>query len=453
MPQLVTSLSVDYQRNNWSITEALREIIANAFDAEEENKAENKGKMTLHYDPKTKVLTVATAGLTVSSQALLMGTSSSRSNDNCIGQFGEGLPMALLALARDGWKITIYNGSDKWTPMIIPSPEYDGAKVLAIETRKMVKPRNDFVVEIQDIEQDEVNIVYKMFLKLDEDLSPRSVYFTSLSGNQVITHPDYAGRIYVKGVLITHKTNLMYGYNFRDITLNRDRKFLDENVLSHKIQKILDAVCTDNAQFLHNYVESLFNLEPSVSFLEGSTDCYEIRYNSKFIQAVKDTWYSPQYAGFILCRGAEEAVWIEQQGRKGFSVTTLLYDIISTDTSLTTYATIANKNRHDIDQFVDMDTLPLGSTLVKIHDLARVSFDALPSQVKVVIFKDKFSTGYLEDDCVYIAENCLKDIHQLLKIYTRTVSKHASLKQRDIYEGEICRYLLVALLPNPVPQP
>ena len=110
MSLLYTSLSEDYQRDSWGRAQAVREIISNALDGAERHRAEGRGAVTVDYNARARRLTVSNEGVTVPASALLLGVSQSRDYAGCIGTFGEGLPMALLVLARLMCKVVITNG-------------------------------------------------------------------------------------------------------------------------------------------------------------------------------------------------------------------------------------------------------------------------------------------------------------------------------------------------------
>ena len=108
MALVATTLSKGYQPE-LTILFALSEIVSNAYDGEARGLG-GAGKMSLAYSKATKKLTVTNAKTVIPGSALLLGTSESRGRDECIGTFGEGLPMALLILARNRHAVTLYNG-------------------------------------------------------------------------------------------------------------------------------------------------------------------------------------------------------------------------------------------------------------------------------------------------------------------------------------------------------
>jgi hypothetical protein len=61
----LTSLSEDYQRGAWGLPQAVREIISNGLDGAERGQLEDKGALSVDYNPRAQRLTVTNQGVTV----------------------------------------------------------------------------------------------------------------------------------------------------------------------------------------------------------------------------------------------------------------------------------------------------------------------------------------------------------------------------------------------------
>lgn len=446
MGLLLTSLSVDYQRNSWSILEALRELIANAIDAEQEFKHEHKGQMKLHYDIKKMVFTITTKGVTVNPKALLMGTSANRSNDLCIGQFGEGLPMALLVLAREGWKITIYNGKEKWTPKIIKSEEYEGAKILAIETRTMVKPREDFIIEVEDIEPTEIEAVYRLFLTLDNNLSAVSRYESKFHSNEILTHPDYKGRIYIKGVFVTYYNNMLFGYNFNDIALNRDRKFVDANAINSSVLNTLLSLINESDEFLHMFAPIAFSFTNDTAPAEIINYSSDLQYNTKFSEALRLCWMQPEYAECVLCRSQEEFDSIVALNYKAIMVNNTVYDILSAKYKGTTFKDIKKGQDVSVLDVVALDNnISVHVNIAKLHACAIQIYPAITQSLRFVTFSGRYEKSSLDAEYINISFNSMNSFQYALDAYVRAILQHESLKGTH-YSEQVYKQILEKLL-------
>jgi len=238
MSNIKTTLHKDYGQG-WTPIDALREIISNAFDGETHWAAAGRGRMSVSHLPRSSTLKVRNEGIVVPSKALLMGTSTSRGNDATIGQFGEGLPMALLVLARNGYQVQIDNGYERWTPIIRRSETFDGEPVLVINVRRLRAFQPDFEVRVTGVSLDDWDQVQALFLRLDRSFDPKETVSTEDTvWPRVLLQKQYHGKLYNKGVFVTERNDLMFGYDLA-IDLNRDRSALKEEELVCYLRELL----------------------------------------------------------------------------------------------------------------------------------------------------------------------------------------------------------------------
>lgn len=302
MALIELTLSPEYQRSEWGVKEALREIISNALDGQTRGKPYGTGKMSLEYSKRGKVLRIKNEKTTIPTSALLMGASGSRGNDDCIGTFGEGLPMSLLVLARKGMEVVIFNGKEKWTPSLAHSERFE-TTLLTIQTRQLVTDRDDFVVELHDIEPDEYEMAQSMFLSLDPRFDPEQRLEGMFSKAAVLMQPELKGRLYNRGVFVQKRDDLLFGYDL-DTRLNRDRSIMDEYEVKHKINDALDNVLDQHPErFAEEILPMLFYGHES---LEGMSDWGSLHYSSKFKELITNEWESKYGADCIAVRSEEE---------------------------------------------------------------------------------------------------------------------------------------------------
>ena len=277
MPVLTTSLHRTYQPK-LDVLWACREIGSNAIDGEERNKHLGIGKLSVEYSKRTKTLTIRNEGVTVPTTALLMGTSESRGDETCIGQFGEGLPMALLVLARSDIPLVIYNGDEKWEPSIERSEQYDNEPVLCIKTRKMLKSREGFEVQIQSIEPEEYESFCSLFLRFDKNFDPTQAVTGKGGQERVLLSPIYNGKVYNKGVFVQKRGDLLFGYDLHG-ELNRDRSFMDEWSLKTNLGTLLSLCISANGDaFLDLVSRALFE---STGVLEVNSEYSNLFYSDE----------------------------------------------------------------------------------------------------------------------------------------------------------------------------
>lgn len=277
MPLLETSLSESYQ-TGWTTQDALREIISNAIDAQE------RDGHVMQMTFKDGKLTVISQGAKVPTSALLMGVSESRKFDNAIGEFGEGLPMALLTLVRWGHDVSIVNDDEKWEALLHHSEVY-GENILAVKTRQLRKSHGLFKVEVSGISNYYYGEARNLFLQYHEEYDPSQCIGDGKSG--ILLQPAMKGMVFNKGVFVMKHPELMFGYNLHT-TLNRDRSIID----TWKLREVIDLLMTrtvENAtpDELRSIAEA-FIVNPDA--LEGQTGYSDLSENDKVLSAVLDIW-------------------------------------------------------------------------------------------------------------------------------------------------------------------
>ena len=203
---------------SWGVWEGLREIVQNAQDA----RIEHSGDLKVDY--RNGTVRIENTGVRLPYEALLLGHTSKDGRDDLIGKFGEGLKLGLLALVRAGRRVKIRSGGEVWTPSIEQSTKFD-AEVLVIDIQKGRADKNRVRIEVLDISKDEWTELQDRMLFLKK-LKDNEVVET-LSGDLLLGE-HYKGRVYVKGIYVQTDPSLNYGYNYRDATLDRDRKMVDD---------------------------------------------------------------------------------------------------------------------------------------------------------------------------------------------------------------------------------
>ena len=214
--------------SNWGLSHALREVVANAFDAEKQLGA----KSHIKYDAKAKRLTIRNENTTVRHEDALYFGKSSKSGADFIGKYGEGLKLALLVFARLGLDVVIKNGSSEtWKPSM--QADKLGVECLTLDITKADRQDNHFDVVINDINEEAWDTIRSWFLKL----TPPSDVRTSEAG-QLIDDPDFTGKIFVRGVYVTTRPKYDFGYNFFHVDTGRDRQVPSAFDIDWSIQRI-----------------------------------------------------------------------------------------------------------------------------------------------------------------------------------------------------------------------
>jgi hypothetical protein len=243
--KLQYQITADYVRD-WSVRDAIRELVANAIDGE----VTSGGKFEAKHDAKKEILHLINRDTKVDARALYFGGTSKYGDDRLIGQYGEGLKIAMLVLARTGIKLVIRNGDEIWQPAI--EPDKLGFEVLTLNIKKGSDTNVDFKVEVHGVNTEAWHTIQDMFLHLRK---PAKIE-TTHSG-EVIRDADYVGKIFVKGVYCTHRPNYSTGYNFRNLDIGRDRRIPSGWDMDYTISRIWEELATHDAAHMNELYKTL----------------------------------------------------------------------------------------------------------------------------------------------------------------------------------------------------
>ena len=222
----------------WTMQHAVREVIQNAQDCK------SLGG-TAEYTHRGDTLTVtSTGGGSLDERALVFGETSKADDNRAIGQFGDGLKVALVVFARLGVAVRIDTGRQFWTLSV------DDGVVHVITRNKAAATHRDRVVfEIPGVSPEDWREWRKGFLFLTDcaNAGPIGGYITPWG--TVLTDPSNRGCIYVQGILIERRDRLSCGYNFDRgvVTISRDREVVDGWMLENYIRYMLGHAAKSDA--------------------------------------------------------------------------------------------------------------------------------------------------------------------------------------------------------------
>lgn len=200
--------------SDWGLNHALREVISNGYDAE----AEHGATCSVAYNAAKQTLVVKNENVNVDVHALYFGESSKRGDSRFVGQYGEGLKLAMLVFARSNIPVVIKNGRfESWKPLL----EKDGLGVesLCVEITKTNRNDNDFEVIVPGITEEGWETIQSWFLKLKTPCERHVA-----RAGELLDDPEFTGRIYVRGVYVTTRPQYEFGYNFLHVDTGRDRR-------------------------------------------------------------------------------------------------------------------------------------------------------------------------------------------------------------------------------------
>jgi len=214
----------------WGVWEGIRELVQNGKDAETEFGA----ALTVRHRSESNTLVIENEGTTLPHEALLLGFTSKVGRGDMIGKFGEGLKLGILALVRKGVKVKIRSGSEVWVPGIVRSEKFD-AEVLAFVIHKGREDKQRVSIEIGGIDKECWGLLQGKFLFLNP---PAGYERVDTYHGSILQGSDYVGKLFVRGILVQQNAPYQYGYDMRDVDVDRDRKMIDPASLRWRLASI-----------------------------------------------------------------------------------------------------------------------------------------------------------------------------------------------------------------------
>lgn len=227
----------------WGAWEGLREVFQNALDEHDRGRP-------IKVKHKDDQLIVGNEGAELRAEHLLIGMSD-KAGTGLRGRHGEGLDVGLLALVRAGFSVEIHTPTENWTPLIKRSEKYD-ADVLYIKTTKVKQRRGGTEFRISPVTEELYAQVKLRFLDL-QALGPDDAVENSYYG-AVLLNPAHMGMIFVKGIYVQNDSEIVYGYNFLNVELDRDRRIVSDFNLKWASSAILASAMAARPELLEDRI-------------------------------------------------------------------------------------------------------------------------------------------------------------------------------------------------------
>ncbi len=230
------TITTDFRRH-WDSAEndgpwwpMIREFIQGALDEQTVNP---KNIADIEYDPEKAKITISSKNVKLDFSVLLLGESTKMDSSETIGGFGEGMKIAMLMAVRNNIPIKIRNGADEvWLPTLEPDSAFSNRDVLTVEKKRAVRLTKSFDIELTGVTKTIWDQIYHRILFLSVPTMLRC------EQGDIIIDEAYKGEIYIKGVFIQKHAGFNYGYNFKNVKCDSDRKMVSYYDLKEQSAKL-----------------------------------------------------------------------------------------------------------------------------------------------------------------------------------------------------------------------
>lgn len=382
-------ITIDYVRN-WSIRDALRELISNGLDGQ----TVSGERFEARHDPKKDILYLTNFNTVVDAQALYLGGTSKIDDKRLIGQYGEGLKLAMLVCARTGVKLVIRNGPEVWAPAI--EPDKLGTRVLTVNIRKGSETNADFQVEVHGVNSDAWHILQDSFMALRTP-SGRQV----TKAGEVISDPEYVGKIFVKGVYCCTRPNYSTGYNFQDLDIGRDRRIPSSYDMDYQISRMWEELATQDKGRFYKLLR------------QDSAEADALRWTTTpalskgLVEEFKEEFGEDAYPVSSVAEASE----LEHLGKNGVMLSSALATILKKE--MPTKLDIQEKLKKEVVRVVQLQELTPGERKVLTKALALAPAEA-SACTTIVEFRDPSLRGLHTAGKIEIARTELKSVGDFL---------------------------------------
>jgi len=226
---LGTAISPEYVKS-WDINMAIREILQNLIDT----KREFGVKGFARYNAKKGIAEVKDEGPGLQLKHLALGVS--EKGADCIGQFGEGLKLALLVFAREGRFIEVRSGNYRLTPVIQTSEFQTETLFFQIVEDMTLIGGTTIRFECSREELDKAKSLFPTEFRVQGSANSLTWVVPNL-----ISLPG--GKVYINGALATELDDMLFSYHIsgkaaKSIS-NRDRTIVSRDELLTIIRKVV----------------------------------------------------------------------------------------------------------------------------------------------------------------------------------------------------------------------
>lgn len=390
--------------NRWDAAAGIREFMQNGRDAAIEQQAPLA--VSHHADAEGRgVLVIENEGAVLPRNTLLLGRSTKRDNQQELaGKYGEGYKLGSLALLRAGYDVKIRNGGEVWTPAIAASERFEGADVLVFHIEGGRAERNRVRVEITGVSAEAWKALRENYLFLYK----REIKTVETSHGTLLLGAKWAGRVYVKDILVCTDANLAYGYNLADAELDRDRQMIERYDRNTRLSRLWAEAVAARPDLFDDFYALL---QGKTNDVDGLNKWNSDRVSPEVSALVAERFTTQYGATAVPVASLAESADVEHLGVKGVVVSDALACALKR--SLGDAADVKERLRHEVvrtyswadltraeaDRLLDGLALLGGGVAADLDDV---------DDVDVVDFRSPNLSGLYKDGRVLVARRALE---------------------------------------------
>ncbi len=316
---------------NWSVEDAVREIVQNAIPA---------GDAEYYVDFEKGSVTVFSPEVKLHQSVLLLGSGTKTGDETQIGGFSEGLKLALLILSRNSISVSMKNHDVLWEPVFKEDISF-GCEMFFIQETDIIEPVGGLKFTLTGFTKTELENIVERNLPIQDYLGISYGKVTDTSYGRILH--DKEGYIYVGGLYVCVDSSLEYGYDFKPehLPLNRDRQTVPNWELKTTTARMWAEAVTPQ-EFVKMIVDK-------VSDIDYTKYCHEVKrsVSEEALKVFKET-----YGDVPVTYSIESQ---REMKRKGFTNTVLLGNDVFTDLirSAPSYEEVACEEIKTVQDIID----------------------------------------------------------------------------------------------------
>jgi len=404
----------------WGAWEGVRELIANAKDAEDQDP---RHAMEVEHSAKTSKLVIRTRNVTVDIASLLVLGKSDKRDGSVRGRFGEGFVIGCLALTRAGHPVTFRNHDRNWR-CAFATPEDDhplaGNDMLTFYSRS-VTPTQDFELTIENITLATWAAMKELFLFLSP---PDPIEVIKVDRDSLIMAPARKGMVFARGVFVRALEDLSFGYDLHDVPLDRDRRMIDEWTLQSRLTSMWVQATEANPRLSRQAYDLVKNDAEDVQHLRWRTD-------DTLIRRMKEHFVADHGDAAVPVETMTEARQVETLGSVPVVVNGALKELLSR-AGLSLTAAKASLEGKITARFSPSQLTPEEKFVSRILEI-------LGEDLAVVTFAGPASARKIDDKVIGVDRRLLADAPGALRAVARVAAERRGVEEGSVLAEALAR--------------